>query len=698
MRTRSIFSSSGLPSSVALVAAVAAGCGAGPSDAAKSTAAPVTATPAVTPAGTSGTVFTPMGPRNASLVYEVPNGASVESDGRVTLNGDVLAKVDALATPQGPANATPPTDHNPAVANWVAYTWANVPSGGAGYFNSIDADFTVPTPPRSSASQDGSIVYLFPSVENSDSIVQPVLQYGAGPAGGGDYWGVANWLCYAAGSGTPCPHSTLMRVNPGDHITTSTTMTGLSTTSQTWVVTATDVTTGTQVTTTFNPDTNPFTSAQSGVLEAYGLQNCEDYPDTSEMSFFNVSVTKAGSSWSDYVAVTPTWTANTISAASEAAQGYPSTCGFNAWVSPTGPGAGLAWLDWEAPEPAMASVSRKPNQLDTFIRGTDGLIYHQAWDGSESDVPTSWESLGGSSVGTPSVVSWGANRLDTFIRGNDGAIYHKAWDGSSWQPSQTDWENLGGYVASHPVVTTWGANRLDVFDIGSDGGAWHKFWDGSADWKPSRTGYESLGGNFQGSLQAFSWGANRLDVFGVGTDGNLYHKVWDGSTWTPPRTAGWTQIGGSIVGTPAVTSWGANRLDVFWTDSDAILHHKALNGPGADNWVPSGTDSENFGGGIVGSPAAVSTAPNTIDVFIIGTDTKLYHKNWNGSVWSPTTGFEGRGGAFVASPTVASWGPGRLDVFAPGTDYQVYHLAESASGWLPPVAGNFDGLGGPLSW
>lgn len=41
------------------------------------------------------------------------------------------------------------------------------------------------------------------------------------------------------------------------------------------------------------------------------------------------------------------------------------------------------------------------------------------------------------------VVAWGPERLDVMVRGSDGAIYHKAWDGRTWQPSVTDYEALG---------------------------------------------------------------------------------------------------------------------------------------------------------------------------------------------------------------------------------------------------------------
>ena len=42
------------------------------------------------------------------------------------------------------------------------------------------------------------------------------------------------------------------------------------------------------------------------------------------------------------------------------------------------------------------------------------------------------------------VAAWGNNRLDIFGLGTDGAMYHKAWDGTAWRPSLLDWERLGG--------------------------------------------------------------------------------------------------------------------------------------------------------------------------------------------------------------------------------------------------------------
>jgi hypothetical protein len=93
------------------------------------------------------------------------------------------------------------------------------------------------------------------------------------------------------------------------------------------------------------------------------------------------------------------------------------------------------------------------------------------------------------------VTAWSQNRLDIFSLGTDGAMWHKAWDGSAWQPSGLGWERLGGVFTSPPAVTAWGPNRLDIFGLGTDHAMYHKAWNGSA-WRPSGLDWERLGGVF----------------------------------------------------------------------------------------------------------------------------------------------------------------------------------------------------------
>ena len=57
------------------------------------------------------------------------------------------------------------------------------------YFNTT---WLVPPAP---ATYNGQLVYLYTGMKPADygAILQPILQYGVSPAGGGAYWPVANW-------------------------------------------------------------------------------------------------------------------------------------------------------------------------------------------------------------------------------------------------------------------------------------------------------------------------------------------------------------------------------------------------------------------------------------------------------------------------------------------------------------------------
>lgn len=140
-----------------------------------------------------------------------------------------------------------------------------------------------------------------------------------------------------------------------------------------------------------------------------------------------------------------------------------------------------------------------------------------------------------------------------------------------------------------------------------------------------------------------------------------------------------------------VVSWAANRLDAFVVGTDSGLYHKAWNGSA---WLPSPTGYDALSGICEGPPEAVSWGPNRLDIFVRGSDQGVYHKSWNGSAWGPSvTGFENLGGKIVGKPKAVAWGPNRLDLFVVGTDHQLYHKAWSGSAWAPSLTG-YEPLGG----
>jgi len=166
----------------------------------------------------------------------------------------------------------------PATNGWVEASWATL-SSAATYMH---GRFTVPAAPKTAGSQ---LLYFFPSLEpaGGTAIIQPVLQWGVGAAGGGKYWAIASWYVDNAGN---AEHSTLRRVSSGDVIDGL--MEGSNCTSSgvcAWKITSKDVDTGVSTVLNHAADGKAYTLAQGAVLEAYGVSQCAHYPTDGDITF-----------------------------------------------------------------------------------------------------------------------------------------------------------------------------------------------------------------------------------------------------------------------------------------------------------------------------------------------------------------------------------------------------------------------------
>jgi hypothetical protein len=122
---------------------------------------------------------------------------------------------------------------------------------------------------------------------------------------------------------------------------------------------------------------------------------------------------------------------------------------------------------------------------------------------------------------------------------------------------------------------------------------------------------------------------------------------------------------------------GSGRMDVFVEGTDNKLYHKWWDGTG---WNPSETTFETLDGVMSSAPAAVSWGPDRIDVFHRGASNTLKHVYWEDD-WQAgvSLGAEPMAGA----PAVSSWGVDRLDVFFRGTDNALWHTYWNGSSWTP---------------
>jgi hypothetical protein len=219
-------------------------------------------------------VATPHGYYHQSCVHELPDGAELDVDGRVTLADGTAQQLPACNYPR--LIVRPNAAAQDETDGWVEYSSFT----SATPATRLASRMTVPAAPSSAA---GQVVFFFPGMEPADGtiILQPVLQWGESAAGGGDSWEMASWSC-----GPSCVHSKLAKTATGDTLIGD--ITGSSCTSSgqcSWKIVTEDSTTGKSTTLTTHGDTESYVWLFGGVLEAYGITACNQYPTTGKETF-----------------------------------------------------------------------------------------------------------------------------------------------------------------------------------------------------------------------------------------------------------------------------------------------------------------------------------------------------------------------------------------------------------------------------
>ncbi len=234
-------------------------------------------------------VDTPQGRFHRSCVHEVPDGAEVDGAGNVSRGGRLLKRLDkcrfkSFRSRRQPGSELPP----PTINGWVERIYAFAPISPAGYrwFNALTHSMQVPSNPSTGF---GQLVYTFTSLLPlaGDAIIQPVLQWGAGPAGGGTKWGIAAW--YVDDGRNFSVHSPLRDVSTGDALVGQ--MAALSCTSAgvcKWAIAWSR--NGQGSTSMTVQTTNTFALADKAVLEAYRVTSCSQLPSSDAIVFYNVNV------------------------------------------------------------------------------------------------------------------------------------------------------------------------------------------------------------------------------------------------------------------------------------------------------------------------------------------------------------------------------------------------------------------------
>jgi hypothetical protein len=226
-----------------------------------------------------GHVLTPGGYRDVSLVHAVPSGHTLRRrKGRLQLVERSTRRIRQRY------HELPPDAPIPGIGSgWITYAWWRSPGGA---ISSLTAQWIVPPAP---ATQAGQTIFLFNALEDdqNNDLLQPVLQWGASHAGGGDYWAIANWFINQTGDAFFSP---LRSVMPGDVLTGVMTMTAFNGTTYGYTSsflghTDIDLTVS---------GINALTWAAQ-TLEAYQIGGASYYPNTPFTSMSYIAVGAGGS-------------------------------------------------------------------------------------------------------------------------------------------------------------------------------------------------------------------------------------------------------------------------------------------------------------------------------------------------------------------------------------------------------------------
>jgi hypothetical protein len=224
----------------------------------------------------------------------------------------------------------------------------------------------------------------------------------------------------------------------------------------------------------------------------------------------------------------------------------------------------------------------------------------------------------------------------------------------------------GDWLFGAPAVIAAGDAFRDVYVRGQDGAVYHKYWNGQQ-WN----GWYGLGGQIVGAPAVVNVRAGLTDIYVRGTDDRLYQKWWDGQKWNPSDD-GWDRHddGDFRLGSaPAVVAAGDAFRDIYVRGQDGAVYHKYWDGQLWSGW-------QSISGGIVGAPGVAGVRPGFTDIYVRGLDDRLYQRWWDGQRWGPAGGWlQHDDGDFRlgSEPAPVAVGDDFRDVYVRGQDGLVYH-------------------------
>ncbi len=227
-------------------------------------------------------------------VHEIPKGARVEigKDGNltgdVTLNGELIAHYDAcpeqaISTRQGAVTAG--VTDEAAGNGWVEDDQWNPALSASDNIDYLAGNFSVPEYPSEDANQ---LFYLSNGIEPASHkwLLEAALQYGFNGAFGGNYYSIATWLL----NSSIAYYSSPEYVNPGDSLFGGVQMMDESGSTKYFEALIQDNSSGAYSEGSYWVSGQHWTWAYAGILQAYNLIECGEFPANGREVFSNTVV------------------------------------------------------------------------------------------------------------------------------------------------------------------------------------------------------------------------------------------------------------------------------------------------------------------------------------------------------------------------------------------------------------------------
>jgi hypothetical protein len=229
----------------------------------------------------NGIGYTPFGPVSQSNIHYINNKQNIEIKNewvqiKNSKSSNIVSTVDKKIQKKGNEISSQIRYTN----GWNTYAYS---PKRPRFFST---KWIVPPPPKENR---GQLLYIFNALFGreflsdgsfSDHIIQPVLQWGRSPAGGGDYWAICNW--YVAGENYY--YDSLIKVNQNTILEGIIERSYYSDTSFSYKSSFSGYTTS------LHANNLPLLEIAYEALESYGADNHADYPENEKIRMFDIHI------------------------------------------------------------------------------------------------------------------------------------------------------------------------------------------------------------------------------------------------------------------------------------------------------------------------------------------------------------------------------------------------------------------------